>query len=149
LDAVLTLLGLKFGVAKDFDNNNWEVAGAIGLALSLVTDDDKVKQHEVFIDGEVNRYLGAGFIGTGLSLWDLNHSDTFTPAWLFHFGVRWGRIRRTRCTSSAKAGCSSTTSTTSRTTTSSGAAFESGSSQSSRDGRSFGAARHRASVNYL
>jgi len=26
-------------------------------------------------------------IGTGLSLWDLTRSDTFTPAWLLHFGV--------------------------------------------------------------
>jgi len=53
------LLGLKIGVAKDFDNNNWEVAGAGGIAISLVTDDDKVRQSEVFIDGELNRYVGA------------------------------------------------------------------------------------------
>ena len=84
------LLGLKIGVAKDFDNNNWEVAGAGGIAISLVTADDKVNQSEVFIDGELNRYLGAGFIGTGLSLWDITRSDTFTPAWMFHFGIPLG-----------------------------------------------------------
>ena len=30
------------------------------------------------------------FIGTGLSLWDVTHSDTFTPAWLLHVGVPLG-----------------------------------------------------------
>ncbi len=81
------LLGLKFGVAKPFDNG-WELAGAVGVAFSLVTADDKVKEHALFVDAEVNKYLGGGsFIGTGLSFWDLTRSDTFTPAWLLHFGV--------------------------------------------------------------
>ena len=84
------LLGLKIGVAKDFDNNNWEVAGAGGIAISLVHAKDKVNQSEVFVDGEINRYLGAGFIGTGISLWDLTRSDSFTPAWMFHFGIPLG-----------------------------------------------------------
>ena len=27
------------------------------------------------------------FIGTGISFWDLTRSETFTPAWLMHFGI--------------------------------------------------------------
>ena len=81
------LVGLKFGVAKPFANG-WEVAGAVGVAISLVTADDKVNESALFVDAEVNKYLSGGsFIGTGLSFWDLTRSDTFTPAWLLHFGV--------------------------------------------------------------
>ena len=65
-----------------------EVAGAVGIAFSLVTDDDKVNESALFVDAEVNKYLGGrSFIGTGLSLWDLTRSETFTPAWLLHVGV--------------------------------------------------------------
>jgi hypothetical protein len=81
------LLGLKFGVAKRFQND-WEVAGVVGVAISLVTDDQKVNESALFVDAEVNKYLSGGsFIGTGLSLWDLTRRDTFTPAWLLHFGL--------------------------------------------------------------
>ena len=88
------LLGLKVGVAKRF-GNNWEVAGAAGVAISLVTDNEKVKESELFVDAEVNKYVGSGvFIGTGLSLWDLTRSDTWTPAWLLHFGVPLNKAAR-------------------------------------------------------
>lgn len=81
------LLGLKFGVAKPFDNG-WELAGAVGVAISLVTADDKINESALFVDAEVNKYLSGGsFIGTGISFWDLTRSETFTPAWLLHFGV--------------------------------------------------------------
>jgi hypothetical protein len=81
------LLGVKFGVAKRFEND-WELAGAVGAAISLVTDEHKVKQSALFIDAEVNKYLsGDFFIGTGLSFWDLTRSGTRTAAWLLHFGI--------------------------------------------------------------
>jgi hypothetical protein len=81
------LLGLKFGVARRF-TNNWEIAGAAGVALSLVTNDDKVKESALFADAELNKYFANNvFIGTGLSMWDLTRSDTWTPAWLIHFGL--------------------------------------------------------------
>jgi len=80
------LLGFKFGVAKRFANN-LELAGALGVALSLVTDDKKVREHQLFADVELNKYVGNGFIGTGISLWDVTHSDTITPAWMLHFGI--------------------------------------------------------------
>jgi hypothetical protein len=88
------LLGLKFGVAKRFQND-WELAGALGVAISLVTDNQKVKESALFVDAEVNKYLhGGSFIGTGLSLWDLTRGDTFTPAWLLHFGLPLSRSAR-------------------------------------------------------
>lgn len=81
------LVGVKFGVAKRFQNN-WELAGAIGVAFSLVNDDDKVRENELFVDVEANKYLSNGvFLGTGLSLWDITRSDTFSPAWMIHAGV--------------------------------------------------------------
>ena len=84
------LLGLKFGVAKRFQND-WELAGALGVAISLVNDAKKVREHEMFADVEANKYLSGGsFVGTGISFWDLTRSDTFTPAWLVHFGVPLG-----------------------------------------------------------
>ncbi|MCX6538482.1 MAG: hypothetical protein NT151_06050 [Acidobacteria bacterium] len=81
------LLGVKFGIAKRF-KNDWELAGAVGVAISLVTDSQKVKESELFVDGELNKYMSGGaFVGTGLSLWDLTRSATWTPAWLLHFGI--------------------------------------------------------------
>ena len=80
------LFGVKFGAAKRFANDV-ELAGAVGVALSLVSDDDKVREHQLFADVELNKYLGRGFIGTGISAWDITHSDTITPAVLLQFGV--------------------------------------------------------------
>jgi hypothetical protein len=84
------LLGVKFGLAKRFEND-WEVAAAAGVAFSLVNDDHKVREHEVLVDFELNKYLGGrAFLGTGISFWDITHSDTFTPAWMLHFGIPLG-----------------------------------------------------------
>jgi hypothetical protein len=50
-----------------------------------------VREHEVLVDVEANKYLSGGsFLGTGISFWDITHSDTFTPAWMLHFGVPLG-----------------------------------------------------------
>ena len=84
------IVGVKIGAAKRFQSD-WELAVAAGVAFSLVNDDKKVREYEVLIDVEANKYLSNGvFIGTGLSLWDVTHSDTFTPAWLVHIGVPLG-----------------------------------------------------------
>lgn len=69
---------------------DWEVAGAGGIALSLVSEDDKVRKHEGFVDVELNRYVGGAFVGTGLSLWDITRKDSFTPAWMLHAGIPLG-----------------------------------------------------------
>jgi hypothetical protein len=88
------LLGLKLGIAKHF-RNDWEVAGAVGVGISLVTDDQKARESELFVDAEVNRYVSGGsYIGTGISFWDLTRRDTWTPAWLLHFGVPLSRTAR-------------------------------------------------------
>lgn len=84
------IVGLKAGLAKRFAND-WEIAASGGVALSLVSADDKVNEHQWLIDVEANKYLNNGmFVGTGLSLWDITHSDTFTPAWLLQFGAPLG-----------------------------------------------------------
>ena len=81
------LLGVKVGYAKPFQNN-WELAGSVGAAFPLTTKDDKVKKTQMLVDVEANKYLDNGvFLGTGLSLWDITRSETFTPGWLVHFGV--------------------------------------------------------------
>jgi len=81
------LAGVKFGVGKRFQND-WELAGVGGVAISLVTDDHKVKESALFFDLELNKHMSNGvFIGTGLSAWDVTRSDTWTPAWLLHFGI--------------------------------------------------------------
>ena len=82
------LMGLKLGLAKRFAND-WELASALGVAFSLAGD-DKVREHALFVDIEANKYLNRAFVGTGLSLWDLTRSETFTPAWMVHFGVPLG-----------------------------------------------------------
>jgi len=87
---LFVLFGLKFGAAKRFAND-WEVASALGVAFSLVGS-DKVREHALFLDVEANKYASNGvFVGTGLSLWDLTRKDTFTPAWMLHFGVPLGK----------------------------------------------------------
>ena len=81
------LIGLKVGVARRFEND-WEVAGAVGVQTSLVTDGRTVTESAYFADAEVNRYVAGGFyVGTGLSLWDRPRGQAWTPAWLLHFGV--------------------------------------------------------------
>lgn len=83
------LFGFNIGLAKEL-KNNWELAGTAGLALSVVQADDKVREHEVTLDVEANKYLtrrGGAFVGGGLSMWDLFHSDTVTPSALVHFGL--------------------------------------------------------------
>jgi len=86
------LLGLKFGVAKRYDNQ-WEVAGTVGVALSIVTDSKKVRQNEYFTDFEVNKYTSkdGGFVGTGITFWDVTHKDTWAPGVLVHGGVPAGK----------------------------------------------------------
>ena len=81
------LVGLKLGVAKKFDNG-MEIGTSAGVALSLVDADRKVKENEVFIDAEVNKYYGNAYVGAGVSFWDITRvNDTYTPALLLHLGL--------------------------------------------------------------
>jgi hypothetical protein len=89
------LLGFKVGYAKRF-KNDWELAGDGGVAFNLSSgqlgnDVDKINPVTVLADIEANKYLkNDAFVGTGLSFWDLTRSETFTPAWLVHFGIPLG-----------------------------------------------------------
>lgn len=86
------MFGFDLGLAKEL-KNNWELAAKAGLAMSVVQKDAKVREHEVLLDVEANKYLrqrGGAFVGAGLSMWDLFHSDTVTPSALVHFGVPLG-----------------------------------------------------------
>ncbi len=80
------------GYAKRF-KNDWEVAADAGLAFNLSPGDlfegvDKVNPVTVLAEIEANKYLSnRAFVGTGLSFWDLTRGETFTPAWLLHFGI--------------------------------------------------------------
>lgn len=81
------MAGVKLGVSKRFQNN-WELGAAAGVAISLVTADDKVRENALFLEVEANRYIGGNvFLGVGLSAWDLTHSDTFAPAAMVHMGL--------------------------------------------------------------
>jgi len=43
-----------------------------------------VREHELFVDVEANKYLSGGaFVGTGISLWDLTRNN-----YQFFAGVR-------------------------------------------------------------
>jgi hypothetical protein len=61
--------------------------GAAGVALSVVRDDDKVREHALFVEAEANRWIGRGFVGGGVGLWDLTRSDTITPVAMVHVGL--------------------------------------------------------------
>ncbi len=81
------LAGVKLGIAKRL-SNGWEIGGAVGAAISLVAGDDKVRENALFVEVEVNKFVGHGFfLGAGLSLWDVTHSDTFAPAAMVHLGL--------------------------------------------------------------
>lgn len=81
------MAGVKLGVSKRFENE-WEIGGAVGVAIGLTSADDKVREDAFFVEVEGNRYLGRHvFVGVGLSMWDLSHSDTITPAAMVHLGL--------------------------------------------------------------
>lgn len=81
------LLGVKVGVDRLFENR-WAVAGSVGLAASLVQEDDKVREHALFAEVEANRHFAnRTFFGGGFTLWDLTRSDTFTPGVMVHVGL--------------------------------------------------------------
>ena len=44
-------------------------------------DGTKVREHEVLVDVEGNKHFGGDtFVGTGISFWDITHSDTLRLA---------------------------------------------------------------------
>ena len=67
-----------------------EISELLTLRVDPDTTCGEVKQRadDKIADIEGNKYFSNDvFLGTGISFWDLTRSETFTPAWLVHFGI--------------------------------------------------------------
>jgi hypothetical protein len=77
------LFGVKGGVQYQI-NPRFMLAPAVGVAINT----DEADQSSIFADLELNyTFAGGSYIGTGVGIWDFNHSDTVTGNLLIHFGV--------------------------------------------------------------
>ena len=77
------LLGAKGGVSLKV-TERWRFAPAVGLAANL----DARDRTSLFGDAELDYVFRRGaYLGTGLTLWDLTHTETFTPGWLWAAGA--------------------------------------------------------------
>ena len=78
-----TLVGVKGGVALRLAEH-FTFAPAVGVAANV----DRGDRTSLFVDAEIDFVFGPGaYIGTGLTFWDLTHSDSITPGWLGTLGV--------------------------------------------------------------
>jgi hypothetical protein len=78
------LFGVKGGV-DILVAEGWRVAPSFGVAINT----DTTSNSSVFAEVELNRWFDrGGFIGTGIGVWDVNHSDTVAPVWLLQGGKR-------------------------------------------------------------
>jgi hypothetical protein len=75
------LLGVKIGADIRLARA-WRVAPAVGVAINTDEGDDS----SLFAEVELNRHWERGFVGTGLGVWDVTHSDTLAATWLLHGG---------------------------------------------------------------
>jgi hypothetical protein len=77
------LLGIKGGVEFNV-KPNFVIAPAAGVAINL----DESDRTSIFAEAEFNRLFdGGGFVGAGIGVWDLNHSDNVVPSLLIHGGA--------------------------------------------------------------
>ena len=78
-----TLVGVKGGVALKMAEHV-SFSPAIGVAANV----DKADRSSLFADAEIDFLFGPGaYVGTGITFWDLTHTDSVTPGWLGTFGV--------------------------------------------------------------
>ncbi|HSE39955.1 MAG TPA: OmpA family protein [Acidobacteriota bacterium] len=85
------LVGVKGGVTPLL-SDNLELEAAFGGKINVRDDEFS----SVFGDVALNGLFGAGFVGAGVSFWDLTEDDTRTVALLAHFGfdlVESGKIQ--------------------------------------------------------
>jgi hypothetical protein len=95
------LLGIKAGVLPRI-SDNVEAELSAGLKIELGDDDDDIELDDdedessvdLFIDAAINGYFGAGFIGGGVSFWDLTEEDSRTVALLIQAGFDLSPNRR-------------------------------------------------------
>jgi hypothetical protein len=79
------LVGGKAGLDLRLGSSNWRLAPAIGFAGNVKRSGDS----SLLADGTLDYWIAdAGFIGSGVGVWDITHSDTLTGSWLLHAGGR-------------------------------------------------------------
>lgn len=76
------LLGVKVGVAPLL-TDSLELEAGVGGKINLRDGDNSA----FYADLALNGLFGRGFVGAGVSFWDLNLDDTRTVAALVHFGI--------------------------------------------------------------
>ena len=76
-------IGIKGGVTPRL-GDNVELEAAFGGKINFEEGDDS----SVFGDLALNGLFGAGFVGAGVSFWDLTEEDTRTVALLSPFWYR-------------------------------------------------------------
>ncbi len=76
------IFGAKGGVEIPL-GSGFVLAPSVGGAFNL----DEGDRSAGFADVELNRKIGAGFVGAGVGLWDFTSSDNRTGSLLVHFGV--------------------------------------------------------------
>jgi hypothetical protein len=87
------LIGVKGGVLPRIAENV-EAELSAGLAFELEDDDDDIELDDdeddssvnLYIDAAINGYFNGGFIGGGVSFWDLTEEDSRTVALLVQAG---------------------------------------------------------------
>ncbi|MEQ1761271.1 MAG: hypothetical protein ABL986_23425, partial [Vicinamibacterales bacterium] len=70
--------GAEFAVTPKF-----VVAPAVGVSVNL----DEGDRSSLFAEVELNRVIGGGFVGAGIGVWDITHSDNIAPSLLVHVGA--------------------------------------------------------------
>jgi hypothetical protein len=83
------MFGPQLGLSIRPDGNPMlEIAPSVGVAINTRDSGNT----SLFAEVELNRHFGEGrgkgYIGTGLGLWDFTHSETTSPTWLVHYGIR-------------------------------------------------------------
>jgi hypothetical protein len=107
------LLGIKGGVLPRLADNV-EAEFAVGLKFELEDDDEELDDIELdddedessvdlFIDAAINGYFGGGFVGGGVSFWDLTEEDSRTIALLVQAGFDLSPSRRWQLVVEARA----------------------------------------------
>lgn len=103
-DCVATL-GIKAGILPRI-NDNLEAELSAGLKIELEDHDFEFEDDtrvNIFIDAALNAYFGSGFVGGGVSFWDLNVEETRTVALLIQAGFDLSPNRRWQLVFEARA----------------------------------------------
>ncbi len=77
------LFGGTLGLAYPFANGGAQVFGQGGVAIN-VRDTENTS---VFADVGIDKLFARGFIGTGVGIWDITHSDTVDGSLFVHGGL--------------------------------------------------------------